>query len=309
MADIHNVTEFFFLRLSSNKEVENICLVIFLFLYMAIVLGNLLMMVTVVASRSLGSPVYYFLGYLSFVEICYSSTTVPKLILDLLAEKKSTSVWGYMTQLFFMHFFGGAEIFLLTVTAYDHYVAICKPLHYTSIKNQKVCSVLVGTAWIGGFVHSFAQILLIFHLLFCGPNIIDHYFCDLLPVLKLACSDTFLIGLLIVSSGGTLSLISFVVLLASYVVILFHLRTQSAEGRCKALSTCGSHVTVVILFFGPCVFIYLRPSATLPVNKMIAVFYTVITPLLNPLIYSLRNAEVKKTMKSLWFRTMKVDEK
>jgi olfactory receptor len=309
MADIHNVTEFLFLGLSSNKEVEIVCFVIFLLLYMAIVLGNLLMVVTVVASRSLGSPMYFFLGYLSFVEICYSSTTAPKLILDLLAEKKSISVWGCMTQLFFMHFFGGAEIFLLTVMAYDRYVAICKPLHYTSIMNRNVCAVLVGTAWIGGFVHSFAQILLIFPLPFCGPNIIDHYFCDLLPLLKLACSDTFLIGLLIVANAGTLSVISFVVLLASYGVILFHLRTQSAEGRRKALSTCGSHVTVVILFFGPCVFIYLRPSDTLPVDKMIAVFYTVITPLLNPLIYSLRNAEVKKAMKSLWFRTMKVDEK
>ncbi|XP_028608308.1 olfactory receptor 4X2-like [Grammomys surdaster] len=309
MADIHNVTDFIFLGLSSNQEVQRVCFVIFLLLYMAIVLGNLLMVVIVAVSRNLGSPMYFFLSSLSFVEICYSSTTAPKLILDLLAEKKSISVWGCMTQLFFMHFFGGAEIFLLTVMAYDRYVAICKPLHYTSIMNHQVCAVLVGIAWIGGFMHSFFQILLILPLHFCGPNIIDHYFCDVLPVLKLACSDTFLIGLLIVVNGGTLSVISFVVLLASYVVILFHLRTQSAEGRRKALSTCGSHVTVVILFFGPCVFIYLRPSATLPVDKMIAVFYTVITPILNPIIYSLRNAEVKKAIKSVWFRTMKVDEK
>ncbi|XP_032758112.1 olfactory receptor 4X2-like [Rattus rattus] len=309
MAHLLNVTEFIFLGLSPNKEVQRVCFVLFLLLYMAIVVGNLLMVVTMAVSRNLGSPMYFFLSSLSFVEICYSSTTAPKLILDLLAEKKSISVWGCMTQLFFLHSFGGAEIFLLTVMAYDRYVAICKPLHYTSIMNRKVCTVLVGTAWMGGFVHSLSQILLILPLPFCGPNAIDHYFCDVLPVLKLACSDTFLIGLLIVANGGTLSVISFVVLLASYVVILFHLRTQSAEGRRKALSTCGSHVTVVILFFGPCVFIYLRPSDTLPVDKMIAVFYTVITPLLNPLIYSLRNAEVKKAMKNLWFRTMKADEK
>ncbi|GAB1286554.1 Olfactory receptor [Apodemus speciosus] len=309
MADIRNVTEFIFSGLSSNPEVQRICFVIFLLLYTAIVLGNLLMVVTVAVSRNLGSPMYFFLSSLSFVEICYSSTTAPKLILDLLAEKKSISVWGCMTQLFFMHFFGGIEMFLLTMMAYDRYVAICKPLHYTSIMNRQVCTVLVGMAWMGGFVHSLAQVLLIFRLPFCGPNVIDHYFCDVLPVLKLVCSDTFLIGLLIVVNGGTLSVISFVVLLASYGVILFHLRTQSAEGRRKALSTCGSHVTVVVIFFAPCVFIYLRPTATLPIDKMVTVFYTVITPLLNPIIYSLRNAEVKKAIKILWIRTTKVDKK
>ncbi|XP_069325994.1 olfactory receptor 4X2 [Eulemur rufifrons] len=309
MANTHNVSEFIFVGLSPNQGVQRVCFVVFLLLYTAVVLGNFLIVLTVMSSRSLGSPMYFFLSYLSFVEICYSSTTVPKLISDLLAERKAISLWGCMTQLFFIHFFGGTEIFLLTVMAYDHYVAICKPLNYTTIMNRQVCAVLVGTAWVGGFVHSISQVLLIFHLPFCGPNVIDHYFCDVLPLLKLACSDTFLIGLLIVANGGTLSVISFVVLLASYGVILLHLRIRSSKGRRKALSTCGSHVTVVILFFGPCVFIYLRPSATLTVDKMVAVFYTVVTPLLNPVIYSLRNAEVKKAMKRLWIRTMKVDEK
>lgn len=308
MANTRNVTEFIFLGLSSNQEVQKVCFVIFLLLYTAIVLGNFLIILIVLTSRSLGSPMYFFLSYLSFVEICYSSTTAPKLISDSLAERKAISLWGCMTQLFFIHFFGGTEIFLLTVMAYDRYVAICKPLNYTIIMNRQVCTVLVGIAWVGGFVHSFAQILLMFHLPYCGPNVIDHYFCDLLPLLKLACSDTFLIGLLIVANGGTLSVISFVVLLASYVVILLHLRTRSSEGRRKALSTCGSHITVVTLFFGPCIFIYLRPSTTLSVDKMVAVFYTVVTPLLNPVIYSLRNAEVKKAMKRLWIRTIKLDE-
>ncbi|XP_070343443.1 olfactory receptor 4X2-like [Equus asinus] len=309
MANTHNVTEFIFLGLSPNQDVQKVCFVLFLFLYTAIVLGNLLIVLTVMTSRSLGSPLYFFLCYLSFVEICYSSTTAPKLITDLLAEKKTISLWGCMTQLFFIHFFGGTEMFLLTVMAYDRYVAICKPLNYTTIMNRQVCTVLVGAAWVGGFVHSFAQILLIFHLPFCGPNVIDHYFCDLLPLLKLACSDTFLIGLLIVANGGTLSVISFMVLLTSYVIILLHLRTQSSEGQRKALSTCGSHITVVSLFFGPCIFIYLRPFTTLSVDKMVTVFYTVITPLLNPVIYSLRNTEVKKAMKRLWIKTMKLDEK
>ncbi|CAO2616944.1 Olfactory receptor 4X2 [Lemmus lemmus] len=318
MGKANNVTELIITGLFQDPEVQRVCFVLFLPVYLATVLGNGLIVTIVSVSKSLRSPMYIFLSSLSLVEICYSSTVVPKFITDLLAKVKTISLKGCLTQIFFFHFWGVAEIFLLVVMAYDryvaickplHYVAICKPLHYTSIMNRQVCAVLVGTAWMGGFVHSFAQILLIFHLPFCGPNVIDHYFCDLLPVLKLACSDTFLIGLLIVANGGTLSVISFVVLLASYVVILFHLRTQSSEGRYKALSTCGSHVTVVILFFGPCVFIYMRPSATLPVDKMVAVFYTVITPLLNPVIYSLRNAEVKKAMKTLWIRTIKVDEK
>nr|XP_027792448.1 olfactory receptor 4X2-like [Marmota flaviventris] len=306
MANTYNVTEFIFLGLYPNQEVQRVCFVIFLLLYVATVLGNSLIVLTVLTSRSLGSPMYFFLSYLSFVEICYSSTIAPKLISDLLAERKTIPWWGCMTQLFFLHFFGGAEIFLLTVMAYDRYVAICKPLNYTTIMNQQACMVLVGMAWVGGFVHSFAQVLLIFQLPFCGPNVIDHYFCDVLPLLELSCSDTFLIGLMIVANGGTLNVISLSVLLTSYMVILLHLRTRSSEGRRKALSTCGSHITMLMLFFVPGVFIYLRPSTTLPADKMVAVFYTVVTPLLNPVIYSLRNAEVKKAMKRLWTRTMKL---
>ncbi|XP_047630208.1 olfactory receptor 4X2-like [Phacochoerus africanus] len=309
MANTHNVTEFIFLGLSPDPKVQKVCFVIFLLLYTAIVLGNFIIVLTVMTSRSLGSPMYFFLSSLSFVEICYSSTTAPKLISDLLADRKAISLWGCTSQVFFIHFFGGAEIFLLTVMAYDRYVAICKPLNYATIMNGQVCAFLVGVAGAGGFVHSSAQILLIFRLPFCGPNVIDHYFCDVLPLLKLACSDTFLIGLLMVANGGTLTVISFLVLLASYVVILLHLRTQSSEGRRKALSTCGSHIAVVTLFFGPCLFVYLRPSTILPVDKVVAVFYTVITPLLNPVIYSLRNAEMKKAVKRLWIRTVKLEEK
>ena len=305
----NNVTYFVLLGLTQNPKEQKVLFVIFLLFYILTVVGNLLILVTISLSKTLGSPMYLFLANLSFMDVIYSSSISPRLISDLFFAKNTISFHSCMIQLFTEHLFGGTEIFLLLVMAYDRYVAICRPLNYTVMMNRQVCAVLVGMAWVGGFVHSFAQILLIFRLPFCGPNVIDHYFCDLLPVLKLACSDTFLIGVLIVANGGTLSVISFGIILASYVVILLHLRTRSSEGRSKALSTCGSHITVVTLFFGPCIFIYLRPSTTLSADKTVAVFYTVITPLLNPVIYSLRNAEVKKAMKKLWIRTMKLEEK
>ncbi|XP_068947017.1 olfactory receptor 4X2-like [Petaurus breviceps papuanus] len=308
MVQTGNVTEFIFLGLSSNPEIQRVSFVLFLFLYMAIVLGNSLIVLTVNFSKSLGSPMYFFLSHLSFVEICYSSTTSPKLIADLLVERKSISPEGCITQVFFLHLFGGIEMFLLTIMAYDRYLAICKPLHYVTIMNHWVCALLVGVAWLGGFLHSTAQILLLFNLPFCGPNVIDHYFCDVLPLLDLACTDTFFTGLLIVANGGSLSVVSFIILLTSYSVILFHLRGHSKEGRQKALSTCASHITVVILFFGPCVFIYLRPNTTCYMDKMVAVFYTVITPLLNPVIYSLRNAEMKNAVRKLWVKALKPGE-
>ncbi|XP_068952817.1 olfactory receptor 4X2-like [Petaurus breviceps papuanus] len=308
MEQTGNVTEFIFLGLSPNPEIQRVSFVLFLFLYMAIVLGNSLIVFTVIFSKSLGSPMYFFLSHLSFVEICYSSTTSPKLIADLLVERKSISLEGCITQVFFIHLFGGIEMFLLIIMAYDRYLAICKPLHYVTIMNHWICGLLVGIAWLSGFLHSTGQILLLFDLPFCGPNVIDHYFCDVLPLLELACTDTFFTGLLIVANGGSLSVVSFTILLTSYSVILFHLRGHSKEGRQKALSTCASHITVVILFFGPCVFIYLRPNTTCSLDKMVAVFYTVITPLLNPVIYSLRNAEVKNAVRKLWVKALKPGE-
>uniref|UniRef100_A0A8C7AUV5 Olfactory receptor n=2 Tax=Neovison vison TaxID=452646 RepID=A0A8C7AUV5_NEOVI len=304
MATVNNVTEIILLGFSPKQDVQKIISVMFLLMYIAIVLGNGLIVVTVMASKGLTSPMYFFLSYLSFVEICYCSVTAPKLILDSFIERKIISLKGCITQIFFLHFFGGTEIFLLTVMAYDRYVAICKPLHYTAIMNRRVCGLLVGAAWGGGLLHSVGQTFLIFQLPFCGLNVLDHYFCDVHPVLKLACSDTFLIGVLIIINGGTISVVSFMVLLASYVVILNSLRTRTSDGRRKALSTCASHIAVVGLFFIPCSFVYLRPCVTLPADKIVAVFYTVITPLLNPLIYSFRNAEVKNAMKRLMRRTV-----
>ncbi|EPY72581.1 olfactory receptor 4C16 [Camelus ferus] len=193
--------------------------------------------------------------------------------------------------------------------AVDCYVAVCKPLHYMTIISHRVCIVLVAVAWVGACVHSLAHIFLALSLPFCGPNVIDHYFCDLQPLLKLACTDTYVTNLLLVSNSGAICQGSFLVLMASYVVILHSLRSHSADGRRKALSTCISHIIMVILFSGPCMFIYTRPATTFSMDKMRAVFYTLGTPLIKPLIYTLRNAEVKNAMRKLWSKKVISDDK
>uniref|UniRef100_A0A8C8RNJ7 Olfactory receptor n=1 Tax=Pelusios castaneus TaxID=367368 RepID=A0A8C8RNJ7_9SAUR len=305
----NNVTEFVLLGLSQNQKLQKMCFVLFLFFYLTIVLGNLLIVLTIVSSPRLNSPMYFFLSYLSFVDICYSSVTAPKMITDFLSEKKMISFVGCIAQLFGVHFFGCTEIFILTVMAYDRYIAICKPLHYTTIMTRRMCGQMVVASWVGGFVHSMVQTLLTTQLPFCGPNEIDHYFCDVHPLLKLACADTYVVGIIVVANSGLIALGCFLLLVISYIVILVSLRNRSSEGRRKALSTCGSHVAVVILFFGPCTFTYIRPSSSLSEDKMVAVFYTVITPMLNPLIYTLRNEEVKSAMRKLWSRKVTSDGK
>ncbi|XP_069888076.1 olfactory receptor 4S2-like [Dipodomys merriami] len=304
MEKINNVTEFIFWGLTQDLVAEEVCLVVFSFFYTVILLGNLLIMLTIYMGNLWKSPMYFFLNSLSFVDICFSSSTAPKLIFDLFAKKKRISYAGCILQLSGVHFFGCTEIFILIVMAYDRYVAICKPLHYMTIMDQERCNkILLGT-WVGGFVHTIIPVSLLVQLPFCGPNEINHYFCDIHPVLKLACTDTHIISSLVTANSGTISLGSFVILLISYTVILVSLRKRSAEGRRKALSTCGAHIAVVIIFFVPCTFTYMRPDVTFSEDKMVAVFYTIITPMLNPMIYTLRNAEVKNAMKKLWCRKL-----
>ncbi|XP_005384983.1 PREDICTED: olfactory receptor 4A15-like [Chinchilla lanigera] len=300
MEQRNNVTEFVLLGLTQSHQGQKILFAVFLLIYLVTMAGNLLIVLTVVLSPALDAPMFFFLGYLSLMDAVYSTTVIPNMMIDLLHVKKTISFKACMTQLFLEHFFGGAEILLLVAMAYDRYMAICKPLHYSTIMNQRVCVLLLLLAWVGGFVHAILHILSVYNLPFCGPNVIDHFICDMYPLLKLTCTDTYVIGLTVVANDGVICMVIFSLLLISYGVILHSLKNLSQEGRLKALSTCGSHIMVVILFFVPCIFLYVRPPSTLPIDKSLTVFNTTITPMLNPLIYTLRNAEMKTAMKKLW---------
>ncbi|XP_004648741.1 olfactory receptor 4C13-like [Octodon degus] len=302
MVNQNNVTEFVLLGLTESPRMQKIVFAVFLLIYIISMVGNVLILLIIIVSPFRKSPMYFFLAHLSVIDACYSSVNNPKLIADSLHKKKTSLFNTCMTQVFAEHFIGGAEITLLTVMAYDRYVAICKPLHYAAIMNWRLCNLLVGLSWVGGLLHGAIQMFFILPLPFCGPNVVDNFMCDLIPLLQLACTDTHILGLFVAANSGFMCLLNFLLLLVSYASILFSLKTHSAEGRQKALSTCVSHIMVVVLSFVPCIFVYMRPPTTLPIDKAIAVFYTMITPMLNPLIYSLRNAQIKNAIRRFFIR-------
>ncbi|XP_070810394.1 olfactory receptor 4E1-like [Pituophis catenifer annectens] len=294
-----SVTEFVLVGLSNNPETQQVLFAIFLVIYLLILAGNILIMITIVLDQNLHTPMYFFLSNLSFIDICHSTVTVPKMLADFLSAEKTISFGGCIAQMFFLHLFACTEIFLLTVMAYDRYVAICNPMHYLNIMNHKVCLLLAGTIWVGGTIHSLALIGMTIRLPYCGPKVVDNFFCDVPPVIKLACTDTYVIEVLIVSNSGLISVVCFVVLVVSYGVILVSLRTRLVAGQHKALSTCAAHLTVVTLFLGHCIFIYSRPSTSFAEDKVVSVFFTAVTPLLNPIIYTLRNEDMKRALNKL----------
>ncbi|KAH0502510.1 Olfactory receptor 4A5 [Microtus ochrogaster] len=300
MGQKNNVTEFILLGLTQDPVGQKALFVMFLLIYIVTMVGNLLIVGTVIASPSLDSPMYFFLAFLSLTDAVYSTAILPKLLKDLVCDKKTISFTACLVQLFVEHLFGGAEVFILVMMAYDRYAAICKPLHYLAIMNRQVCILLLLASWVGGFAHALLQVISVYILPFCGPNVIDHFACDMYPLLGLACTDTYFLGLTVVANNGAMSVVVFILLLVSYGIILNSLKTHSQEGRHKALSTCSSHIMVVVLFFVPCIFMYVRPVSNFPIDKFITVFYTIFTPMLNPLIYTLRNLEIKTCMAKLW---------
>ena len=261
--------------------------------------GNLLIVITVASDSHLHSPMDFLLANLSLIDLCLSSVTAPKMIADFFSKCKVISFKGSLAQIFLLHFFGGSELVILTAMAFDRYVAICKPLHYTTIMRGNVCVGFVAAAWGTGFLHSVSQLAFAVNLPFCGPNEVDSFYCDLPRVIKLACTDTYRLDIMVIANSGVLTVCSFFLLITSYTVILVTIQHLPSERSSKALSTLTAHITVVLLFFGPCIFIYAWPFPIKSLDKFLAVFYSVVTPFLNPMIYTLRNKDMKTAMRRL----------
>ncbi|XP_026508280.1 olfactory receptor 10A4-like [Terrapene carolina triunguis] len=293
------ITKFLLLGFGDLPDLQILLFLLFLVIYITTLAGNILIIVLVVADQHLHTPMYVFLGNLSFLETCYSSTILPRMLASLLTGDRTISVSGCITQLYFFCALASTECYLLAVMSYDRYLAICKPLHYSSLMNTRVCLQLAAGSWVNGCLAITIFTLFMLQFIFCGPNKIDHFYCDSIPLIKLSCGDTRVIILLDFILACIFTLPPFLLTLTSYVYIITTiLRIPSTTGRQKAFSTCSSHLIVVTIFYGTLMIVYLLPKLdTLRfLKKVLSLCYTVLTPLVNPLIYSLRNREVKEAL-------------
>ncbi|XP_053576141.1 olfactory receptor 12D3-like [Bombina bombina] len=294
------VTEFILLGITNIYWLKIPFFITFLILYMFSLVGNVSIVIVVIYEHNLHTPMYSLLSNLSFLDFCYSTTTVPKMLAGLVMNNKKISFTSCIAQLFFFHFLGSTEALLLMSMSYDRYVAICNPLRYHKIMAKKTCIKLAFGAWGTSFFYSLTHTILASRLPFCRFNNVDHFLCDIKPLLKLACSDTRLNESLVSIITGFIGIASFVLIVISYAFIGTHLMNiQTSQGRRKAFSTCTSHLTVVLLFYGTALSTYIRPATkdSLEQDRQAAVLYTAITPALNPLIYALRNKDVKIALK------------
>ncbi|XP_042333617.1 olfactory receptor 5A2-like [Sceloporus undulatus] len=288
--------------LSKNLHLQILFFSLFLVIYLLTLLANSLIILAVRTNCHLQNPMYFFLSHLSFLDVCFSSSTVPEMLKIIVAKQKTISIGGCFTQAFLILLLATTEVFILSSMAYDRYTAICKPLHYTEIMNIPFCQKLVATAWVIGLLYALTNILPLLVLQFCGSHIIRHFSCELPSILSLSCTDTYMNKVLFFISGSTVGLVSLSLTILSYIhIISTILRITSAEGRHKAFSTCTSHLTVVVFFYGTGYFRYLRPASISSVilDEILSIQYCVLTPLLNPIIYSIQNKEVKAALKKM----------
>ncbi|XP_007952097.1 olfactory receptor 1009 [Orycteropus afer afer] len=293
------ITEFIFIGLKYHPRLQVFLFLLFLFFYLVTMTGNLGMIILIRIDSRLHTPMYFFLSHLSFVDICFSSVVGPKMLTDFFVERKVISFLGCALQQWFFGFFVAIECLLLASMAYDHYVAICNPLLYSVVMSWRLCVQLLIGPYAVGFLNTMTHTTAAFRLPFCGSNIINHFFCDMSPLLSLVCADIWINKLLVFIVAGAVLVVSSLTIIISYFYILLTiLRIRSTDGRRKAFSTCSSHLTAISILYGTLFFIYVRPGAifSLDLNKMVSVFYTAVIPMLNPLIYSLRNKEVKDAM-------------
>ncbi|XP_054980146.1 olfactory receptor 1J4-like [Sorex araneus] len=295
-------SEFILLGLPSWAEKQDLYYALFLSMYLTTVLGNLLIILLIRLDSRLHTPMYFFLSHLALTDVSFSSVTAPKMLFNMQTQSQSISYAGCVSQMYFFLFYADIDSFLLTSMAYDRYMAICHPLHYTTIISQSVCSLLVILSWVLSCASAFCHTLLLVRLSFCGENTVPHFFCDLSALLKLSTSDTTVNELVILTVGVAVITIPFVCILVSYGRIgATILKTPSTKGIYKAFSTCGSHLTVVSLYYGSIIGLYFFPSSNTSNEKdvAVAVMYTLVTPMLNPFIYSLRNRDMKGALRNL----------